>query len=170
MLSHPDERMKPEKCKEAAKVVQYLIENQQNFSMPSNSLQPISEVSNDETNNVNEEELLYENPDPDTVVDTVVRPAAAARWSSNSSSSLSSKRPSTMYDTPKRCSGTDFVTPPPSKRPSLRSQARLRRAKTVPSKRHRYGEYDQPQVVHINRNASQGIIIQTGFTEWKQGY
>lgn len=58
------------------------------------------------------------------------------------------------------CDLSSFSTIVPCEEPPLHvPTVRLRRSRTAPSRRRKYGEHEPPQVVHVNRYASQGILL-----------
>lgn len=56
------------------------------------------------------------------------------------------------------CDLSSFSTIVPCEEPLHVPTVRLRRSRTAPSRRRKYGEHEPPQVVHVNRYASQGIL------------
>lgn len=57
------------------------------------------------------------------------------------------------------CDLSSFSTIVPCEEPLHVPTVRLRRSRTAPSRRRKYGEHEPPQVVHVNRYASQGILL-----------
>ncbi|KAG0181528.1 hypothetical protein DFQ28_008120 [Apophysomyces sp. BC1034] len=167
VLYHPDDEKNPSSYEESIRVLEFLIKYQESFSMPrSHGLSQVS--SNVDINSVRETTATCATLSRGRKVET---PSALDQQSSNVSVSKSSHSagvdpcPPLIYSImPGSYSGT-FVSdmsggngggvsnteqPPTS----------LRRTKTTPSKRNKFGEHEPPQVIHLNRNPSQSRIYE----------
>ncbi|KAG0176829.1 hypothetical protein DFQ28_006809 [Apophysomyces sp. BC1034] len=114
LLSHPDDALNPAGYKESQRVLEFLIEHQERFTMP----QP--------------------------------RTSFAAR-------SLLTKDNSTAS------SAKSYLVDPPSSPVTTK----LRRSKTAPSKRDKYGEHEPAQVVYVNKNTSKAKLSAKKAGRWK---
>ncbi|KAG2208071.1 hypothetical protein INT47_010433 [Mucor saturninus] len=132
ILSHPDDEMNPAEYFESQKVLGFLIENQERFSMPS----------------------VHANTNISQVSQKSFR--ANIQGSEETRRPCSSHRPSLIYSIAAgsysgsgiESIGANDVQDPPT-------MSSLRRSKTAPSRRDKYGAHEPQQIVHVNRTSSQ---------------
>ncbi|CAO3655426.1 unnamed protein product [Mucor fragilis] len=147
ILSHPDDELNPAGYFESQRVLSFLIEYQERFSMPRSSTITT---------------ILDENNASNVIPPSSNQVAAVPQKNFNKAKKeerpkLTEQRASTIYSLAAGSySGSgiesildaDLELPPPT--------VTLRRSKTAPSRRDKYGSHEPQQIVHVNRTSSQG--------------
>ncbi|KAF7724350.1 hypothetical protein EC973_001138 [Apophysomyces ossiformis] len=158
MLYHPKDERDPKSYDESKRVLEFLIQHQEKFSMPR------SHGASQTSSNV------------DLVGETAAACATSASEGSvetplpDQQSSAVSDRKSSHSPTPDPCPSLIYAIVPGSYSgtcivdlnrdmcgdlPNIEPSSSLRRTKTTPTKRNKFGEHEPPQIVHLNRNPSQ---------------
>ncbi|KAI8642975.1 Rho GTPase activation protein [Parasitella parasitica] len=142
ILSHPDDELNPAGYLESQRVLIFLIEHQERFSMPrahtfanttdqNNALPPSNSVP-PKIKDFNKA-IKEERPNPPQQRASTIYSLAAGSYSGSGIESILD---------------ADLELPPPT--------VTLRRSKTAPSRRDKYGSHEPQQIVHVNRTSSQG--------------
>ncbi|KAI8061210.1 Rho GTPase activation protein [Thamnidium elegans] len=135
ILSHPDDEKNPAKYFESQKVLKFLIENQDRFSMPSAHNTCATKPSLVSQKNFNR---------------------TKRRDSEENRRPCSSHRPSLIYSIAAGSySGSGIESIVADAEESLPTTSTLRRSKTAPSRRDKYGSHEPHQTVRVNRASSQ---------------
>ncbi|KAF7724428.1 hypothetical protein EC973_001092 [Apophysomyces ossiformis] len=162
ILSHPDDAMNPTGYKESQKVLEFLIEHQDRFSMPqppihrSNSITRRTSLSSTTTKatSISQQEMILKDMKS---IDLTSFPSPPQRSKVYSSTSAS-------YSATGLASTKAYSADPPA---TTETTTSLRRSKTAPSKRDKYGEHEPPQVVYVNKNASTAKLNTKKAGRWK---
>ncbi|CAO3612104.1 unnamed protein product [Mucor hiemalis] len=143
IFSDPNDAMNPLKYKEAQQVVAFLIEHQDKFSMPRASVKLNNDPLNQQEDNTkSQQDLRRQNSRKLSaptipVVTNTIKPYSSPQGSH---------------------SVTDFSSFHINSTPTVISSEihapGLKRSKTAPSRRNKFGEYEPPQVVFVNNNKS----------------
>ncbi|KAI9362199.1 Rho GTPase activation protein [Pilaira anomala] len=131
ILSDPNDPMNPTRYKEAQRVLEFLIKHQDKFSLPgSSSLKPNTDpLTHQQDNSRLQQELRRHNSKKSRTADNdlkITRPYSLLYGGSHSVSDLTS----------------DPIEP----------KSILKRSKTAPTRRSKFGEYEPEQVVFVNNN------------------
>lgn len=140
VLCHPRDNMDPASYKESQFVIQFLVENQARFAMP--QARQVQHPAQTQPNK-NDDDITQQAKDK---ADCTI-PAPRKEQS----------KPI--------CDLSSFSTIVPCEEPLHVPTVRLRRSRTAPSRRRKYGEHEPPQVVHVNRYASQGA---SAHSKWRE--
>ncbi|KAL7309697.1 GTPase activating protein (GAP) for Rho1p [Mucor circinelloides] len=147
ILSHPDDELNPAGYLESQRVLSFLIENQERFSMPRSNTIATSTSQSSANNTIA--------PSSNQVATVPQKNFSKAKKEERPK--LTEHRASTIYSLAAGSySGSgiesildgDLELPVPT--------VTLRRSKTAPSRRDKYGSHEPQQIVHVNRTSSQG--------------
>ncbi|KAI8093264.1 Rho GTPase activation protein [Halteromyces radiatus] len=151
ILSHPNDRLNPSSYKHSQKVLQFLIEHQESFSMPqSTNLEKITVKTPTKNTGYNR---LDESRNS-----TLTNNGKLSSQGSMTSYDDNDRRASTIYSLATGSfsgTGLDSIVPGEDECTARTTLPQLRRSRTVPGKRIVYGGYEPRQVIYVNRNASQ---------------
>ncbi|KAG0166872.1 hypothetical protein DFQ30_006627 [Apophysomyces sp. BC1015] len=180
LLSHPDDALNPAGYKESQRVLEFLIEHQERFTMPqprtsfaarslltkdnstaslhrSPSATRRTSISSTATKNttISQDTMPMSTKEMKTV-DLTSFPSPPLRPKVYSSTSAS-------YSVTGLASAKSYLVDPPSSPVTTK----LRRSKTAPSKRDKYGEHEPAQVVYVNKNTSKAKLSAKKAGRWK---
>ncbi|KAG2214992.1 hypothetical protein INT46_010803 [Mucor plumbeus] len=152
ILSHPDDELNPAGYFESQRVLSFLIENQERFSMPrAHAFTNMTDRNNSNSNAIPPSNSKVAAPPKSfNKAKKEQRPnlqqqqRSSAIYSLAAGSYSESGIESILDD-------ADLEIPPPI--------VTLRRNKTVPSRRDKYGSHEPQQIVHVNRTSSQGVYM-----------
>ncbi|CEP09286.1 hypothetical protein [Parasitella parasitica] len=150
ILSHPDDELNPAGYVESQRVLAFLIENQERFSMPR---------AHTFVNAADESNAL---PLPSSK-NMTVPPKSFNKAKNEERPKPPQQRASTIYSLAAGSysgSGIESILDADLDLPS--PTVALRRSKTAPSRRDKYGSHEPQQIVHVNRTSSQGSSYRRG--------